>query len=271
MKLSKMLFGAAVATLVAVPTVQAQSVTAVDGTKSSVSSIDESILGNEMGGMKVTAVLDNQSLTTGFDLWRNLSGVSYGSGSFANGTWGADIYSGQTRLATVYMTGTDDTYSDNWNVRLYSSTNLKSLTFEGGLTFGSVLFDRSNGFTDTCGNNEGTCGSDVGRDFDLSSQWGGVTAQYSNAVGLNADPLRRDIYTKVFVDFTNATYTNCFIVFCSTDGDVPDADGNNPNPYTFRMDTDKGVFSQVPEPSSYALMSAGLLGIFAAARRRRQA
>lgn len=255
MKHFSMAVGAAIALAGVTAPAQAQAVSSLTGTVTSTSSIDESILSNQMGGMKVTMNFDGGVSLFGF--WADLTG----------GRWGVDLYNGNTRLGTVSLGATSYTYSSDYKIELYQySPNLASILFEGGAAYGGVLFDRSSGFA---GNSVGTVGSDVGNDYDLlDSDWDNVTAQYRNAVKLNSNSPVGDIFQSVFVDFSNATFDcgrRC------TDTDAPDK-GNSP--FYFEMDTDKGVFAganiqtTVPEPSTYALMGAGLMGIFGFARRR---
>lgn len=257
--LLKSTLAAAAAALLAIPA-HAQTVNAVTGTTTSVTSIDESINSNQMGGMKVTAVFAGGGTFSGF--WSDLDGAGAGT------NWGVNLFNGQTRMIQVSMSGPLDTYPNDWTVNLYTGTDLVSLLFEGGAAYGGVMFDRSTGFA---GGSIGTPGSDVGNDYDMSSAWSGVTATYSNAIGLGAATPVGDLYQQVSVNFSNATYCNalfnCFFQG-GPDGDVPDS-GNSP--FAFAMDTDKGTFavSTVPEPSTYALMGAGLLGVFGVARRRR--
>lgn len=262
------IFQAVVATaaLVAVTApAQAQTVTSSTGTTSSTSAIQSTVSAAEMKGMKISGMLEDGSIS-GFDMWRDLG----------SDTWGADLWSGAegtgTHIATVSMTpGSADTYHTNWSITLYQTNNLKSLSFEGGASYGGVLFDRTRWSFDSCGLFVGTCGSDIGRDFNtIDSKWTGITANYTNAVGLGSDPIVGDIFSRVDVDFTQAQWCRINFIICyRPNADVPDVDGPNPNPFGFMMDTDLGTFSTVPEPSTYALMGFGLAALGFVSRRRR--
>lgn len=257
---------AAVAITVLSASLQAQSVSSTAATTVNISSVDEAILANEMQGLKVTAKWTNNSTLTGF--WNNLGG----------GTWGIN-FGNRMRLS---LGSTDNTYNSLWKVELFDweqgeDDDLLELTFEGGSTFGNVLFDRQSGCNGVpalaCIGD--TPGSSLGYSFDIQNNGLGdgytsvtdddfedVTALYSNLVQLGAGAMQYDLFTKVHVNFAPG--------FGTTDGGNPDGpDAGSANPFYFRMDTDKGQFSTVPEPSTYALMAAGLAGVFGFARRRR--
>jgi len=248
------------ASVLAASTAGAQTITSSPGTSSNVSSITHQISASDMTGMKVTATLEDGS--TGFASWGLLSGSTYG----------VNIFSGQSQIAQVAITpGSSDTFFSDWMVTLYKSSNLKTLRFDGGLGNGGVIFDRCTGVLCL---SEGTDQSNIGKDFQVGSNWKGITANYTNGVTLNNAPLVGDLFTTVEVDFTNAEYCTLQIVICISgwNNDVPDVNGPG-NPFAFNMDTDKGTFTSrdivTPEPSTYALMAAGLLGLGIAARRRR--
>lgn len=245
------------ATLLAAAPLTAQTVSSSTGTTSSVSSIDETILGKDMGGMKVTAVF-GQTSVSGF--WGFLSGSTWGAtlGDYGSLRMGANTDS--------FGGGASPSSGQNGPWYLYLSTyaNIDYLILEGGANYGGVLFDRS------CSNNSastanctsfgtGTSGSSLGDDYDFtgnsySTAFNGVTASYTNAVGLGAAAPVGDIFAKVTINFTGFS------------GNGPDLDNS---PINFFMDTDKGNFASVAEPGTLSLVTAGLIGLVGVARRRR--
>ena len=176
----------------------------------------------------------------------------------------------------VTFTGTDfdlavtgDTYSNNaWQLdfSIASATGLlQKLEFDG--IPGNTVFDR------TFGDNQGTAGSNLGKDFAGFANYctgflcgifgtgtqGNITATYSNRVALaNSAPVG-DVFT---------AFSMQFLSFGGL-GEGTD--------WSFTLDTDiapAGLVinptgpTPVPEPGSMVLLGTGLLGLAKAARRR---
>jgi len=264
MKKFSMAVGAAIALASVTAPAQAQTLaTRQLGAVSNTTGIDESIYGNQMSGMRVSVRFEDSTspdvIREAFGFWSNLSGSSSG----------VDLYYNSTLYGSVRLGDASNTFNSDWTFDWFSSKDFRSLKFEGGAQYGNVLFDigtqRCNTPSLTCAGN--TAPSSTGNEFDIefddeiddfADDAGRGTVTYSNAVSY-LGTFQYDIFTTVEMVFPTTSYG-------------PDKDET---PFKFQMDTDKGVFESspniqttVPEPSTYALMGAGLMGIFGFARRR---
>ncbi len=209
--------------------------------------ITSNVRADMMGAFTVTAT------------WSNATTSQYTFGFQGAGNWG---FNGAG--LSLLVNGASDTYNAWWSINNSSSLNLMGLAFDA--TGSNVLFDRNFGMF---GNQEGTAGSDVGSDFEDTGCWivfcgdlWSTTAVYKNPVILSpAGAPVGDLFKKLEVSFNNG-------------GINKDQTWNE----VLRFDTDIHPMSQgggsaaivTPEPSTYALMFAGLAALGFAARRRRQ-
>jgi hypothetical protein len=235
---------ALVSTIVTATAAQAQSVGAVTGTPYNTTSVDASANGFDARGMGVRVCF---GMVCSDHTWGNLAGA----------------YSGvQTSDFRIRVGDSEDTYNGDWRFDLYGSRNLSSVTFSG--FNGNTVFDRT--FPST-----GTPGSSIGRDADLRNtcfvrigpndcvDFGSGYVEYRNAVSLMGTTYG-DLYETVFIDFSNVSLTG------------PSASGGLDNSYSefyLWMDTDNARLTRVPEPGSFGLVAAGLLGLVGIVRRRR--
>jgi len=257
MKNFTMAIGAAIALAGVTAPAQAQtSVIRSNGTTTTAySGVQSEVLGSQMGGMRISATYENcstnncqpGSLLTASGIWQQY-GLNYG----------VNLMNGNTQLGTVRIGASTNTFNNWYTFDWTPGNDFRTLKFEGGIGFGHVIFDIAS--QTGCGSPSLICAgqttsSSTGMAFDIEDDSrvlsfdGSVT--YSNPVRYQSESLKYDVFTTVEMTFVN-----------SSSG--PDSDQT---PFRFKMDTDLGV-SVVPEPSTYALMAAGLAGIFGFARRR---
>ena len=255
---------AGIASLVAASASQAQTVYSERGTEFLTQGIaDFAGFGRSMNGTRVTATLsDGRTFTS---TWGDV-GVD-GDGFLRSGVvsdWGS--LSGYSDFAT-------DLNFMKVSMALPSSVSLTKLVLNGAL--GGTMFDcRFDGANCIRGGTQvdGTPGSRGAPSFAVGFEDTGaannyspssVFVEYANAIGLNGIPPVGDLYEQLTIFFGErgaaglSSANSNFYYIADTD--------NIPVTATLAPTT------SVPEPSTYALMAAGLAGMLVMARRRRNA
>jgi hypothetical protein len=197
--------------------------------------------GNNMDGMRVTAVLSNgTSMLVLTRAWSDSADPDTGGVAFVTPDFSLSV-SGDTFEANIWAL--DFSNVGDWR--------LLSLGFDG--TTGQTVFDR------TFGGSSGTPNSVSGRDVaGFSTFSGSVGALYSNLVGVGGNAPVGDLFANVLLSFGDGNFANAL---------------SGGRLYHFSMDTDNTaspLAAPVPEPGSMLLLGSGLVGFAIGLRRMRQ-
>lgn len=293
MKLSQVVFGAAVATLVAVPSVHAQSMYGANGCWGTPS---QSLPSGTISGTTYTNSVEGNCATDDSDVrltWTSKAGsqstrtsyvgyqrnTAFGGptdGSILSltpweGTVGGNQYQVFNLGTMTWSNGNASTgsvtgFNSNFNLRLFLSSNTSNYFDYTGAVVASV---DNNGNTrgvtfdwaSPAGNSNGMSG------FPLADGWryfeaDGKKYQF-RVLGFDTGSSRCGDYSDVS-QFSQSLLTD--------DGDTGTVTKNicGKIEYVGNVPGNPGTQSVVPEPSTYALMTAGLAGLFGVARRRRK-
>ncbi len=220
--------------------------------------------GSMMSGLRVTASFSGGGVFSG--TWGDVGSTSPGNFGLIDSNWGQ-----------VTLGAAQNTNNFYWQLQVTNplAGTLTSLTFNGGPA--GVVFDCRYLVTGCENANSGTTidgtpGSSGAISFQLNPANAfpavGVTAIYSNLVGLTGQPPVGDLFEQFTMQFNNgngaglSTESGAFLFGVDTDnvltGSVLVPGGPPPR-------------TTVPEPSTYALMAAGLAGMLVMVRRRRVA
>lgn len=228
--------GAAIVTLFALPASAQVSVTATNGTTYTTSGLSSATTnGAQMNGMLVTAnFVGGTSQTVTWAALTSTTGGVTGTGWYLSNTG-----------STTYADG-------GWNLGNTSALGITSLVINGAP--GNTIFDR------TFGGATGTPGSDIGKDFAVTSGLGSyaIQAEYSNLLRVGTATPVGDLYTTMTIRFTS-----------------PAAGFTSGSTLHFSADTDNAAagasITAVPEASTFALVGTliSLAGGVAIIRSRR--
>ena len=198
--------------------------------------------GIDMSGMRVEWTFAD-GLGTGSANWGDL-GV-------ANGFSFAGVRSGGFEIAVDRNL---NTANFTWTLTNFTGNRLQSVRFNGAP--GRTLFDCGVGCP-----NPGTPGSSGGQSLqtiNFGGYTGGVIGEYTNIVGIGGLAPVGDLFEQLTITFTDLVANNGY--------------------YNFRLDTDNSDFgvappapvspTTVPEPSTWAMMLAGLAAVGLRARRK---